>query len=143
MFRVNQDRRGTAYTVTVDAREGITTGISASDRAHTIRLLADAGTTSADLARPGHIVPLRAKDGGVLRRPGHTEAAVDLAVLAGLRPVAVLCELVNDDGTMKRRPDLEAFGAEHRLALISIADLVAYLGAASGRWAEPASFSAG
>ena len=96
MFRVNQDRRGTAYTVTVDAREGVTTGISASDRAHTIRMLADAGTTSADLARPGHIVPLRAKDGGVLRRPGHTEAAVDLAVrkvaeattelLAGLPP---------------------------------------------------------
>jgi 3,4-dihydroxy 2-butanone 4-phosphate synthase/GTP cyclohydrolase II len=78
----------------------------------------------------------------VLRRPGHTEAAVDLAVLAGLRPVAVLCELVNDDGTMKRRPDLEAFAAEHHLALITIADLVTYL-AASGRWAEPASYSAG
>ena len=89
MFRVNQDRRGTAYTVTVDAREGVSTGISASDRAHTIRLLADPETTSADLARPGHIVPLRAKDGGVLRRPGHTEAAVDLAVLAGLRPSGV------------------------------------------------------
>src|SRR3712207_9563346 len=80
MFRVNQDRRGTAYTVTVDAREGVSTGISASDRAHTIRLLADAGTSPADLSRPGHIVPLRAKDGGVLRRPEHTEAAVDLSV---------------------------------------------------------------
>src|SRR4029077_13970178 len=91
MFRVNQDRRGTAYTVTVDAREGISTGISASDRAHTIRLLADPATTSADLARPGHIVPLRARDGGVLRRPGHTEAAVDLARLAGLSPAGVLC----------------------------------------------------
>ena len=91
MFRVNQDRRGTAYTVTVDAREGVTTGISAADRAHTIRLLAAEDTTSADLSRPGHIVPLRAKDGGVLRRPGHTEAAVDLAVLAGLRPSGTLC----------------------------------------------------
>src|SRR6201747_2692826 len=86
MFRVNQDRRGTAYTVTVDAREGVTTGLSAFDRAHPIRPLPSTETTSADLARPGHVVPLRAKDGGVLCRPGHTEAAVDLAVLAGLRP---------------------------------------------------------
>src|SRR6476661_10364844 len=95
MFRTNQDRRGTAYAVTVDAREGVTTGISASDRAHTIRLLAGADTTAADLSRPGHILPLRAKDGGVLRRPGHTEAAVDLAVLAGLRPSGTLCEIVS------------------------------------------------
>ena len=143
MYHTNQDRRGTAYAVAVDAREGVGTGISAADRAHTIRLLAAAGTRPSDLARPGHVVPLRAKAGGVRRRPGHTEAAVDLAVLAGLRPVAVLCELVNDDGTMKRRPDLEAFAAEHRLALVTIADLVAYLGASSGRWAEPASFGAG
>jgi 3,4-dihydroxy 2-butanone 4-phosphate synthase/GTP cyclohydrolase II len=143
MYHTNQDRRGTAYAVAVDAREGVGTGISAADRAYTIRLLAAAGTRPSDLARPGHVVPLRARAGGVLRRPGHTEAAVDLAVLAGLRPVAVLCELVNDDGTMKRRPDLEAFAAEHRLALITIADLVTYLRAASGRWAEPASFSAG
>src|SRR5690349_11777169 len=126
MFRVNQDRRGTAYTVTVDAREGVSTGISASDRAHTIRLLADAETTSADLARPGHVVPLRAKDGGVLRRPGHTEAAVDLARMAGLRPAGVLCELVNDDGTMMRLPQLTAFAQEHGLTLVSIADLIAY-----------------
>src|ERR1700749_3648379 len=84
MYHTNQDRRGTAYTVTVDAREGVSTGISASDRAHTIRLLADAESTAADFSRPGHVVPLRAKDGGVLRRPGHTEAAVDLAELAGL-----------------------------------------------------------
>ncbi len=87
MFRVDQDRRGTAYTVTVDAREGVTTGISAADRAHTIRLLSDPDANAADFSRPGHVVPLRAKDGGVLRRPGHTEAAVDLAKLAGLRPV--------------------------------------------------------
>ncbi|PZM89527.1 MAG: bifunctional 3,4-dihydroxy-2-butanone-4-phosphate synthase/GTP cyclohydrolase II [Actinobacteria bacterium] len=126
MYHVNQDRRGTAYAVTVDAREGITTGISAADRAHTIRLLADPSTTAADLARPGHVVPLRAKAGGVLRRPGHTEAAVDLARLAGLRPVGVICELVNDDGTMMRGADLEKFAAEHGLTLITIADLIAY-----------------
>lgn len=88
MYHTNQDRRGTAYTVTVDAREGVSTGISAADRAHTIRLLADPATSPIDLARPGHVVPLRAKAGGVLRRPGHTEAAVDLARLAGLRPPA-------------------------------------------------------
>jgi 3,4-dihydroxy 2-butanone 4-phosphate synthase/GTP cyclohydrolase II len=128
MFRVNQDRRGTAYTVTVDAREGVTTGISASDRAHTIRLLADAGTTSADLARPGHIVPLRAKDGGVLRRPGHTEAAVDLAILAGLRPSGTLCEVVSekDPTGMARGEELRVFADEHDLCMISIADLIAY-----------------
>ncbi|MCA2217534.1 bifunctional 3,4-dihydroxy-2-butanone-4-phosphate synthase/GTP cyclohydrolase II [Jidongwangia harbinensis] len=125
-FHTNQDRRGTAYTVTVDAREGIGTGISAADRAHTIRLLADPATRPTDLTRPGHVVPLRARAGGVLRRPGHTEAAIDLAVLAGLRPAGVLCELVNDDGTMMRMPDLEAFAGEHDLALISIADLIAY-----------------
>ncbi|MGY1621474.1 bifunctional 3,4-dihydroxy-2-butanone-4-phosphate synthase/GTP cyclohydrolase II [Geodermatophilus sp. SYSU D00965] len=128
MFRVNQDRRGTAYTVTVDAREGITTGISASDRAHTIRLLADADTDPTDLARPGHIVPLRARDGGVLRRPGHTEAAVDLAVLAGLRPSGTLCELVSekDPTGMARGEELRIFADEHDLPLVSIADLIAY-----------------
>jgi 3,4-dihydroxy 2-butanone 4-phosphate synthase/GTP cyclohydrolase II len=126
MHHTNQDRRGTAYTVTVDAREGVTTGISAADRAHTIRLLADPATSAGDLSRPGHVVPLRAKRGGVLRRPGHTEATIDLAELAGLRPAGVLCELVNDDGTMMRLPDLEKFAAEHDLALISIADLIAH-----------------
>jgi 3,4-dihydroxy 2-butanone 4-phosphate synthase/GTP cyclohydrolase II len=126
MFHTNQDRRGTAYTVTVDAREGVSTGISAADRAHTIRLLADPATGPTDLSRPGHVVPLRAKAGGVLRRPGHTEAAIDLAVLAGLRPAGVLCELVNDDGTMMRLPDLEAFAAEHDLALISIEEMIRY-----------------
>ena len=126
MYHTNQDRRGTAYAVTVDAREGVTTGISAADRSHTIRLLADAATGPADLARPGHVVPLRAKAGGVLRRPGHTEAAIDLARLAGLRPAGVLCELVNDDGTMMRMPDLERFCAEHGLTLVTIADLIAH-----------------
>jgi 3,4-dihydroxy 2-butanone 4-phosphate synthase / GTP cyclohydrolase II len=128
MYHTNQDRRGTAYTVTVDAREGVSTGISAADRAHTIRLLADAETGPRDFTRPGHVVPLRAKDGGVLRRPGHTEAAVDLARMAGLRPAGVLCEIVSakDDGDMARRDELEVFAAEHELTLISIADLVAY-----------------
>jgi 3,4-dihydroxy 2-butanone 4-phosphate synthase / GTP cyclohydrolase II len=126
MYHTNQDRRGTAYTVTVDARAGVTTGISAADRSHTIRLLADPATGPQDLARPGHVVPLRAKAGGVLRRPGHTEATIDLAVLAGLRPAGALCELVNDDGTMMRMPDLERFCAEHDLVLVSIADLIAY-----------------
>jgi 3,4-dihydroxy 2-butanone 4-phosphate synthase/GTP cyclohydrolase II len=126
MHHVNQDRRGTAYTVTVDARDGVSTGISAADRAHTIQLLASPETGPTDLTRPGHVVPLRAKPGGVLRRPGHTEAAIDLAVLAGLRPAGVLCELVNDDGTMMRVPDLEVFAKEHQLVLISIADLIAH-----------------
>lgn len=126
MYHTNQDRRGTAYRVSVDAREGITTGISAADRAHTIRLLADPDTGPADLARPGHVVPLQARSGGVLARPGHTEAAVDLARLAGLRPVGVLCELVNDDGSMMRLPDLAMFAAQHQLSLVTIADLIAY-----------------
>src|SRR5215468_6762478 len=95
MYHTNQDRRGTAYAVTVDAREGVTTGISASDRARTIRMLADPDAHAADFSRPGHVVPLRAKDGGVLRRPGHTEAAVDLAVLAGLQPAGAICEIVS------------------------------------------------
>jgi 3,4-dihydroxy 2-butanone 4-phosphate synthase / GTP cyclohydrolase II len=126
MYHTNQDRRGTAYTVTVDARDGITTGISAAERAHTIRLLADPTTGPTALSRPGHVVPLRSRHGGVLRRAGHTEAAIDLARLAGLRPAGVLCELVNDDGTMMRLPDLRRFAERHELALITIADLIAY-----------------
>jgi 3,4-dihydroxy 2-butanone 4-phosphate synthase / GTP cyclohydrolase II len=126
MFHTNQDRRGTAYAVTVDAAEGIATGISAADRAHTIRLLGSADTQPADFTRPGHVVPLRARAGGVLERAGHTEAAIDLATLAGLRPAGVLCEMVNDDGTMMRLPDLRSFAAEHDLALISIEELIKY-----------------
>jgi 3,4-dihydroxy 2-butanone 4-phosphate synthase / GTP cyclohydrolase II len=128
MYHTNQDRRGTAYTVTVDAREGIGTGISAADRARTIRLLADPDAGPTDFTRPGHVVPLRAKDGGVLRRPGHTEAAVDLARMAGLRPAGVLCEIVSqkDSGDMARRDELEVFAAEHELTLITIADLITY-----------------
>jgi 3,4-dihydroxy 2-butanone 4-phosphate synthase/GTP cyclohydrolase II len=126
MVRVNQDRKGTAYAVSVDARDGVSTGISAGDRAHTIRTLADPATTATDLTRPGHVFPLRAKEGGVLRRAGHTEAAVDLARLAGLRPAGVVCEIVNEDGTMARLPELVRFSRRHRLALISIADLISY-----------------
>jgi 3,4-dihydroxy 2-butanone 4-phosphate synthase/GTP cyclohydrolase II len=126
MTAVNEDRKGTAFTVSVDAREGVSTGISAADRAHTIRMLSGADTRAADLSRPGHVFPLRARPGGVLERPGHTEAAVDLARLAGLTPVGVLVEVVNDDGTMARLPQLREFAAEHRLALVSIADLIAY-----------------
>jgi 3,4-dihydroxy 2-butanone 4-phosphate synthase/GTP cyclohydrolase II len=126
MYRVNQDRKGTAYTVSVDAKNKTTTGISASDRAETTRLLADPSTTSDDLTRPGHVFPLRAREGGVLVRPGHTEAAVDLATLAGLRPAGAICEVVNDDGSMARLPELRVFARRHRLALISITDLIAY-----------------
>jgi 3,4-dihydroxy 2-butanone 4-phosphate synthase/GTP cyclohydrolase II len=128
MYHVNQDRRGTAYAVTVDAREGVSTGISATDRARTIRLLADPDASPADFSRPGHIVPLRAKDGGVLRRPGHTEAAVDLAKLAGLRPAGALCEVVSEKNPagMALTDELRVFADEHDLAMISIADLIAY-----------------
>lgn len=128
MYHTNEDRRGTAYTVTVDAADGISTGISAADRCHTIRLLADPKSEPRDFRRPGHVVPLRAKEGGVLRRPGHTEAAVDLARLAGLQPAGVLCEIVSqkDEGDMARRDELEVFAAEHELPLITIADLIAY-----------------
>ncbi len=126
MYRLNQDRKSTAFTVSVDAREGTTTGISAAERAHTVRLLADPRTTDADLSRPGHVFPLRSRDGGVLVRPGHTEAAVDLTTLAGLQPAGALCEIVNDDGSMARLPDLRVFARRHRLALISIADLIAH-----------------
>jgi 3,4-dihydroxy 2-butanone 4-phosphate synthase/GTP cyclohydrolase II len=128
MYHTNQDKRGTAYTVSVDAREGVTTGISAHDRAHTMRLLADPASGATDFTRPGHVVPLRAKAGGVLRRPGHTEAAVDLCKLAGLRPAGVLCEIVSEKDVedMARLDELEVFAGEHDLALISIADLIAY-----------------
>jgi 3,4-dihydroxy 2-butanone 4-phosphate synthase/GTP cyclohydrolase II len=122
----NEDAKQTAYTVSVDARRGITTGISAADRAHTIKVLADSATEPYELTRPGHVFPLRAVDGGVLRRAGHTEAAVDLAVLAGLTPAGVISEIVDDDGSMARLPRLLVFAEKHGLAIISIADLVAY-----------------
>ncbi|GAA5153431.1 bifunctional 3,4-dihydroxy-2-butanone-4-phosphate synthase/GTP cyclohydrolase II [Nocardioides marinquilinus] len=122
----NRDKMRTAYTITVDARDGVTTGISAADRAHTARVLADSATEPWEITRPGHVFPLRYRDGGVLARRGHTEAAVDLATLAGLTPAGVLVELVNDDGTMQRAEQLRAFADEHGLAMISIEDLVQY-----------------
>ena len=126
MVTANTDAKGTAFTVSVDARHGTSTGISAADRAATIRALVDPTTRPDDLARPGHIFPLRYQPGGVLKRAGHTEAAVDLARLAGHPPAGVLCEVVNDDGTMARLPDLEGFAATHGLLIVSIADLIAY-----------------
>ncbi|HYI44902.1 MAG TPA: bifunctional 3,4-dihydroxy-2-butanone-4-phosphate synthase/GTP cyclohydrolase II [Actinomycetota bacterium] len=126
MISQNSDAMGTAFTISVDARHETSTGVSASDRAATIRTLIDPRTTARDLARPGHIFPLRYSEGGVLRRAGHTEASVDLARLAGCYPAGVLCEIVNEDGTMARLPDLERFAAEHDMTIISIADLIAY-----------------
>lgn len=126
MTQHNTERMRTAYTVSVDARDGITTGISAHDRATTIRRLVDSATEPRELTSPGHVFPLRYAEGGILRRRGHTEASVDLARLAGLPPAGVICEVVNDDGTMARLPHLRAFADEHGLALISIADLVEY-----------------
>ncbi|MCW2719317.1 MAG: 3,4-dihydroxy-2-butanone 4-phosphate synthase [Pseudonocardia sp.] len=128
MHHTNTDNFRTAFTVTVDAKAGVTTGISASDRAHTIRLLADATADAGDFVRPGHVLPLRAREGGVLRRPGHTEAAVDLARLAGLSPAGALCEIVSqkDEGEMARGDELAVFAADHDLTLITIADLIAY-----------------
>ncbi|MBV8587001.1 MAG: bifunctional 3,4-dihydroxy-2-butanone-4-phosphate synthase/GTP cyclohydrolase II [Verrucomicrobia bacterium] len=122
----NTESMRTAYTISVDARAGVSTGISAADRSHTIRLLANPSSRSDDFARPGHVFPLRYRDGGVLRRAGHTEAAVDLARLAGLRPAGVLAEVVNDDGTMARLPDLFRFRLEHGLKWCSIEDLISY-----------------
>src|SRR5215468_6578362 len=126
MTTQNTERMRTAFTVSVDARDGVSTGISAADRARTVRTLIDSATEPYELVRPGHVFPLRYTSGGVLRRPGHTEAAVDLARLAGLTPAGVLAEVVNDDGTMKRLPGLRAFADEHGLALISIAQLIEY-----------------
>jgi len=126
MTTQNNERMRTAFTVSVDARDGVTTGISAADRSRTVRTLVDSATEPYELVRPGHVFPLRYMPGGVLRRPGHTEAAVDLAQLAGLPPAGVLAEVVNDDGTMTRLPGLRAFADEHGLALIAIAQLIEY-----------------
>ena len=126
MVARNRESQRTDFTVSVDAAEGITTGISAYDRTRTIRLLADPATRPDELVQPGHVFPLRARPGGVLERAGHTEAAVDLATLAGLSPMGVLCELVNDDGTVQRLPQLLEFKAKFALKMISIAALIEY-----------------
>jgi len=126
MVSESTDHLHTAFTVSVDAREGVTTGISAHDRAHTIKTLINPSTRPRDLVRPGHIFPLRAREGGVLVRAGHTEAAVDLARLAGMMPAGVICEIMNDDGTMARMPALKRFVKRHKLKIISIADLIKF-----------------
>src|ERR671924_1227166 len=117
---------GTAFTISIEARKGVTTGISAADRATTILTVVDPNTRPQDLARPGHIFPLRAKKGGVLVRPGQTEASVDLARIAGLYPAGVICEIMNEDGTMARVPQLTRFAKRHGLPMITIADLIKY-----------------
>jgi 3,4-dihydroxy 2-butanone 4-phosphate synthase/GTP cyclohydrolase II len=129
MVEINQDPRGTAYTVSVDAADGMSTGISAADRALTLRVLANASTGPADLVRPGHIIPLRAAPGGVRERAGHTEATVDLLTLAGLEPIGVIGEITSDDGSMTRGAELTAFAAEHGLTIVSIEELTERLDA--------------
>ncbi|QDY68806.1 3,4-dihydroxy-2-butanone-4-phosphate synthase [Qingshengfaniella alkalisoli] len=126
MASQNSSRHETAFTVSIEAREGVTTGISAHDRARTVAVAIDPSKTGTDIATPGHIFPLRARDGGVLVRAGHTEAAVDVARLAGLNPSGVICEIMNEDGTMARLPDLVAFAQRHNLKIGTISDLIAY-----------------
>jgi 3,4-dihydroxy 2-butanone 4-phosphate synthase / GTP cyclohydrolase II len=126
MAAKNESPFQTAFTVSIEAREGITTGISAHDRAHTVQVAIDPGSRAHDLVQPGHIFPLKAKTGGVLERTGQTEAAVDLARLAGLNPSGVICEVMNDDGTMARVPDLERYCSKHGLKMVTVADLIAY-----------------
>ena len=126
MTASNSSRFGTAFTESIEAREGVTTGISAADRAHTIQVAIDPSSTAADLARPGHIFPLRARKGGVLVRAGQTEASVDLARMAGLQAAGVICEIMNDDGSMARVPDLIDFCRTHGLKMLTVADLIRY-----------------
>jgi 3,4-dihydroxy 2-butanone 4-phosphate synthase/GTP cyclohydrolase II len=126
MTQDNTSRFGTAFTESIEAREGVTTGISAADRAHTVQVAIDPATTPQDLARPGHVFPLRARKGGVLVRAGQTEASVDLARMAGLIPAGVICEIMNEDGSMARVPDLLKFCAEHNLKMLTVADLIRY-----------------
>ena len=126
MASKNSSRHETAFTVSIEAREGVSTGISAADRALTVQVAIDPTRTGADIATPGHVFPLRARDGGVLVRAGHTEAATDISRLAGLNPSGVICEIMNDDGTMARLPDLVAFAQKHNLKIGTISDLIAY-----------------
>jgi 3,4-dihydroxy 2-butanone 4-phosphate synthase/GTP cyclohydrolase II len=126
MAQVNTSRFGTCFTESIEAREGVTTGISAQDRAHTIRVAIDPRSTAHDLARPGHMFPLRAREGGVLVRPGQTEASVDLARMARLIPAGVICEIMNDDGTMARVPDLIKFCTVHGMKMLTVAELIRY-----------------
>ena len=126
MAQSSQTRRQTAFTVSIEAREGVTTGISAHDRAHTVAVAINPNTPPSDIVSPGHVFPIVARDGGTLIRAGHTEGAVDIARLAGLVPAGVICEIMNQDGTMARLPDLVDFAKQHNLKVGSIADLIAY-----------------
>lgn len=126
MAQNNQSRFNTAFTVSVEAAKGVTTGVSASDRATTILALVNEHAKAEDIVTPGHMFPLRAREGGVLERRGQTEGSVDLARLAGLRPAGIVCEVINEDGSMARRPDLEVFSQKYQMPLITIEDLVAY-----------------
>ncbi|HKT93427.1 MAG TPA: 3,4-dihydroxy-2-butanone-4-phosphate synthase, partial [Paraburkholderia sp.] len=141
MVAHNESRNRTAFTVSIEAREGVSTGVSAADRVTTIRAAIAPNAKPADIVRPGHVFPLRAQQGGVLARRGHTEGTVDLAVLAGLAPAGVLCELMNPDGTMARGKQVDDFAKLHNLPMLSIAELVAFresLATARERCAEPA-----
>lgn len=122
----NSPEKETAFTMSIEARDGVTTGISAADRSHTILVAINEQTTPSDLVIPGHIFPLKARPGGVLKRPGHTEGSVDLARLAGLTPAGVICEIMNDDGTMARLPELKSFSQKHNIPIVSIDDLILY-----------------
>ncbi len=133
MARNNTARNKTAFTVSIEAKEGISTGISAQDRCHTMRLAIDPQSRPDDFAQPGHVFPIRAASGGVLARAGHTEAAVELARLAGFSGAGVICEIMNDDGTMARLPDLVVFAAKHHLKIGTIADLIAHVSPTSMR----------
>ena len=124
MASQNQSPYNTAFTVSIEAREGVSTGISAADRAHTVRVAIQPNATRSDIVTPGHVFPLRARDGGVLERVGQTEGSVDLARMAGLNPSAVICEIMNDDGTMARLPELLVFAREHQLHVCAVADLI-------------------
>ncbi len=126
MVQDNSSSFGTAFTISIEARRGVTTGISAADRSRTIQVALDDESTAHDLARPGHVFPLRAKKGGVMVRAGQTEGSVDLARMAGLKPAGMICEIMNDDGTMARMPELRKFAAKHQLKIVTIADMVAY-----------------
>ncbi len=133
MVAINQSRHGTAFTVSIEAREGVSTGVSAADRVTTVRAAIAPGAGPEQLARPGHVFPLRAEPGGVIARRGHTEGAVDLARLSGLNPAAVLCELMNPDGTMARGEDVTRYAAQHRLPLLTVADIVGWRREREGR----------
>lgn len=138
MTEVNTNSQGTAFTVSIEAAEGVTTGVSAADRVATVQAAVSPEARPEDLRRPGHVFPLRARPGGVLERRGHTEATVDLMALAGLEPCGVLCELTNEDGSMARLPQVAAFASAHAMPLLSVEDIASWRQAPAGEKARPA-----